>query len=49
MLKNIKEIKTDSREPNTHWEKYHWELQSGAKVEMIREVKKLQKDSDEYY
>ena len=47
MLKHIKEVKKDSRKPNTHWERYEWNLKSGAKVEFVREITKL--DSDEYY
>ena len=47
MLKNIKEVRKDAREPNKHWERYEWELKSGAKVEMVREITKLEKD--EFY
>jgi len=48
MLKHIKEITTDSREPNKHWERYEWELKSGARIKMVREITKLE-ENEEYY
>ena len=48
MLKHIKEVRKDSREPNKHWEKYEWMLKSGARIKVVREITKLD-GNEEFY